>query len=383
MKALGGNQVVFYGIKGLKPEEQLADCLQQLEEYMDEKQIYPGSFIRHNIYVNESNETNYRRLKPLFEKLSKRRFPLPLIVNVLAQAPTEGDVALESTHIQGTAWNCLFKESKNGACQLIKNKKNEVVIGSVQIDKYPDMHTTATKAFSSMEKLLDKCGMNLNNVVAQWNYLERMLDEDQLLQRYQAFNNVRANFYTDYFSEGGYPASVEVGMDTGGLIIQFLAVKERVIHSSLIDNPLQKAAHQYSADVLSTGGLDNGETASAPLLERARTLKLGSQTMLFVSGTSAIIGERVTAEGDVAEQTMVVFNNIKQLSSAENRKQQGIASPKGASYSFARVFVHNTDDMNTVYETIHPIFGDTPVLLVQAALPRKDILIEVSVEMDI
>lgn len=375
--------MVFYGLKGLKPEEQLNDCLQQLEEYMDEKQIYPGSFIRHNIYVNVKDEASYKQIKPLFEKLSKRRFPLPLLVNVIAQPPVEGDVALESTHIKGSEWNCLYKETGQGACQLIKNKKHEVVIGSVQIEKHPDMHTTATKAFSGIEKLLDKCGMNLNNLVSQWNYLERMLDEDQLLQRYQAFNNVRANFFADYFSQGGYPASVETGMDTGGLIIQFVAVKDRDKLSLPINNPMQKAAHQYSTEVLSDQGLFNGETASAPLLERARTLHLGNHNMLFVSGTSAIIGERTTAEGDIAEQALVVFNNIKQVSASDNLLQHGVAPFKKALYSLARVYVQDAGLLKDVYEIIHPIFGEVPVLLVQASLPRKEILVEISVEMEL
>jgi hypothetical protein len=52
MKILGGNQVVFYSSRTGSYDVQLSDCLEQLEEYMDENQIYSGSFIRHNIFID-------------------------------------------------------------------------------------------------------------------------------------------------------------------------------------------------------------------------------------------------------------------------------------------------------------------------------------------
>jgi len=381
MKILGGNEVVFYALPGGKPDEQLNDCLQQLEEYMDEHQIYPGSFIRHNIYVNLTEFSTYNNLKVKLMKLAKRRFPLPLLVNIITQAPVEGDLALESTYILGPNWKCLHKESKYGACQLVKNNKVEMAIGSVQISKYPDMKSCAEKAFEQMEILLEKCDMGMVDVVKQWSYLERILDEDMMTQRYQSFNDVRKRYYDNDFDEGGYPASTAVGMATGGLIIEFIAIKNRNTHSVKITSPVQKEAHLYSAEVLSGNSAFEETPPSAPKLERGRTLKIGSKTMLFISATSAIIGERITAEGDVTEQTLVALDNIKKLTDIINLKEAGINTANQGAFTLVKAYVQKQSEIDSVLQILVPLFKNIPLLIVQADLPRKEILVELEAEM--
>lgn len=381
MKILGGNQVVFYALPGEKPDEQLNDCLQQLEEYMDEHQIYPGSFIRHNIYVNLIEFSTYNTVKAKLMKLAKRPFPLPLLVNIITQAPVEGDLALESTYIQGPLWKCLHKESKYGACQLVKNNKVEMAIGSVQVSKYPDMKSCAEKAFEQMETLLEKCDMGMADVVKQWSYLERILDDDMMTQRYQSFNDVRTRYYDTDFEEGGYPASTAVGMATGGLIIEFMAIKNRNTHTAKIESPVQKAAYLYSSDVLSGEGAFDETLPTTPKLERGRSLKIGSKTMLFISATSAIIGERITADGDVKEQTLVALDNIKKLTDIINLKETGINAPNQGAFTLVKAYVQKQSEIDKVLEILVPLFKNIPLLIVQADLPRKEILVELEAEM--
>lgn len=381
MKILGGNQVVFYATHGGDLEDQLSDCLEQLEIYMNENQIYPGSLIRHNIFINISENKQYLAIKPKLELIAKRRFPLPLIINIIAQKPAEGDLALESTHINSNEWNCLFKETKYGSCQIVKKNDQEVVLGSVQVDKFPDMQHNAEQAFEQMEKLLSKCNLSLSALVKQWSYIERMMDEDIMHQRYQAFNDVRTKYFDHDFDGIGYPASTEVGTLTGGIQIEFLAVKNRTKTSKKIDNPAQKPTSDYSQNILKGDGLYEKNAPTTPKLERARSLNIDGKTMVFISGTSSIIGERLTAVGDAKEQAIVILENFKKINGLKNLIEAGFKTEKVGDFTLIKAYVNNVENFNEVYEILIQSFNDIPFLMVQADLPRKKILVELEAEM--
>lgn len=381
MKILGGNQVVFYPLKTGSYEVQLADCLEQLEEYMDEFQIYPGSFIRHNIFVKVTDWAAFNKLKPKLEHIAKRRFPLPMLVNFIMAAPVHGLIALESTHVQSTLWNCLYKEEINGACQHMKHGKTEVVLGSVKVNNASELFKNAEVAFQTIDLLLSKCGMGFQNIVKQWNYLERMLEEDLGLQRYQIFNDLRTRFYDDDFVGIGYPASTEIGTSHGGVVIEFFAVKNREKLVRPIENPLQRAPHEYSADVLPEKGAFSKAMPTTPKVERAQYLALNKQAMVFVSSTAAMVGERVISVGNVKEQAAYIIEIFKKMLAEQHLVNSGIETAKSGRYSLLKAYVKHASDFEKVVQIIESNFSRLPILVIQAELPRKEMLVEMETEM--
>lgn len=381
MKILGGNQAIFYASCKGNLDVQLADCLEQLEEYMDENQLYPGSFIRHNIFVRVSDWTQFFKIKPSLLQIAKRRFPLPLLVNFIPAAPVEGDVALESTHIHSNLWNCLFKEHEHGACQHMKSGKEEVVIGSITINTPGSFSSQVEEAFQSMDILLAKCGMEFSNIVRQWTYIERMHDEDQGIQRYQIFNDTRSKYYADEFDTGGYPASTEIGIPNGGIMIEFFAIKNRKNRTKVISNPLQKAPHEYSASVLSSKGLGNQLEPTTPKVERAQYFSLQKQAMIFVTATPAIVGERIAYESDAKEQAAFIVENFKKLLAATNLEKAGIEASGNGQISLIKGYVQHEADLQKVLKVLYPHFSKIPFVLVQASLPRDRFLVELEAEM--
>jgi enamine deaminase RidA (YjgF/YER057c/UK114 family) len=244
------------------------------------------------------------------------------------------------------------------------------------------MQSSAEQAFEQIEQLLDQCGLSMGDVVKQWNYLERMLEKDFSVQRYQIFNDVRTRYYDQDFEGRGYPASTETGMLTGGLIIEFLAVKGRNERSLTVNNPIQKAPYEYSSDVLAGEGAYNKTGPTTPKLERARSLTIDQRSMLFISGTSSIIGERLTAGGDVAEQTVTIIETIKKLLERKNLEAAGLKPAADApKLSLLKIYVAKAADFDQVYHVIEAFMGKAPTLMVQATLPRKEILVEIEAEM--
>lgn len=381
MKILGGNQVVFYTRKSGNFEIQLSDCLEQLEDYMDEFQIYPGSLIRHNIFVDVADSSTYHSIKPRLEQIAKQRFPLPMLVNVIAQKPFKGDLALESTHIKSTQWNCLFKETKYGSCQLMKHGKDNIVLGAVQVNESRLIKDNAEKAFEQIEELLEKCGLAMGDLVKQWSYIENMLDASIQPQPYQTFNDVRTRYYDNDFTNSGFPASTEVGIQTGGLIIEFMAVNQRNSRSIKIDNPAQKAPQEYSQEVLANEGAYEKSSPTSPKLERARSLTIDKKTMIFISGTSSIIGERITAIGDAREQTFIALENFKKIIEQNNLKAAGLTSVNIKTFTLLKAYVKSDTDFQTVKSLLNAQFENVPMLVVQTDLPRKEILVELEAEL--
>jgi len=213
----------------------------------------------------------------------------------------------------------------------------------------------------------------VKSIVRQWNYLEDILGFDGDEQRYQEFNNVRSGIYGNSFEEEGYPAATGIGMNRGGVIIEFVAVKSTEMVSHPVDNPAQIAAHVYSEEVLI------GEECvlkTTPKFERARYFELQNKKMIFISGTASITGEKTVGIDDPVKQTEVTIQNIQRLYSGEILK--GLSRDKlHARYGHARVYVKNRKDFAAIKKAFQVHYGKLPVVYLIADICRDDLLVEI------
>ena len=213
----------------------------------------------------------------------------------------------------------------------------------------------------------------INSIVRQWNYIENILGFDGEKQRYQEFNNVRSGIYGHSFLGKGYPAATGIGMNQGGIIIEFIAIQSDRLITSAIDNPEQIAAHSYSKNVLV------GEECvlkTTPKFERARYLELFDKKIIFISGTASIRGEHTVGDGDPAIQTEVTIDNIKQLYSDKvlSKISNGDLVAK---YGHARIYVKDRKDFAAIKKTFRLHFGNLPVVYIVADICRPDLLVEI------
>jgi len=144
--------------------------------------------------------------------------------------------------------------------------------------------------------------------------LEDIIGFEGEKQKYHEFNNVRSVFYGNYFENTGFPVATGIGMNRGGIILEFVAVKSKEVKSSVIDNPEQIAAHNYSGNVLIG---EDCLVKTTPKFERARYFEMYDKKMIFISGTASIVKERTEGVGDPIKQTETTIHNIQQLYSSE------------------------------------------------------------------
>ena len=234
--------------------------------------------------------------------------------------------------------------------------------------------------FSKVEAILENEGLDFSDIVRQWNYIENILgvtsENKELKQNYQIFNNVRSNFYQTSSFKNGYPAATGIGMNVGGIILDFIAVssaKNIAIHP--IKNPRQIDAHQYSAEVL-VG--ENSAYKASPKFERAKVVANQTVNDIYISGTAAILGQDTIEQPAVADQTKITIQNIKNLISLDNLQANGVAVTRNVkSPSYIRVYVKNNADIFKVKKICNECFNGVPALYLVSDICRDNLTVEI------
>lgn len=165
--------------------------------------------------------------------------------------------------------------------------------------------------FIAIDNLLKKEGFPINSIVRQWNYIEQIIDYENDNQNYQSFNNAREDFYNKTTWENSYPAATGIGANLGGVLIDLDAAlftsPDFTIHP--IDNKMQIAAHDYSHKVLE----ESEERKATPKFERAKSISIDDNTIVYVSGTAAIRGEESLRNVGLEKQLNITMENIEHL----------------------------------------------------------------------
>lgn len=369
MYFLNGDRIYINPKNGCKSiEEQLHNCFQQLTKINSGKKIF-----KLNFFVDTVSDIDYLKLQQKIQSEVESIFTVKILLSVIAQPPLTCKILIEACFFDTLIWKTTpFLEGNNGAV-LFQNESSKVLIGNVQSSSNQSCNLNTKSVFEELMHIFNRSEFPINSIVRQWNYIEDILGFDGQEQRYQAFNNARSAVYGSMFNENGYPAATGIGMNRGGIIIEFIAVLSNELKSLPINNPTQIAAHTYSKNVLA------GEECvlkTTPKFERARYLELFGKKLIFISGTASIIGEKTVGIGDPAEQTEITINNIKQLYSAEILEKLTVETlnPK---YGHARVYIKNRKDFPAIKKTFKSHFGKLPVVYIIADICRNDLLVEI------
>lgn len=297
----------------------------------------------------------------------------------IAQRPLTADLAVEVHRVDASfEGEVVYKVYRNLPYVLLRGRSyRELIAGGMSgRDVDSPVRKQAEEAMEQMRAVLVEEGFAVDAIVRQWNYLERITEFDGECQRYQAFNEARSSFYASATWNNGYPAATGIGMQWGGVVIDFTAVKTEgpECRSVPLDNALQIAAHAYSQQVL-MGKLSADLGKITPKFERARVLESGNERMIYVSGTAAIRGEQSLTEVGVLPQMGITLENINYLISGKNLQSKGVAG-EGV-LLMIRVYLKYPDDLEAVEAYIGGQLAGLPVIYLLADVCREELLVEV------
>jgi enamine deaminase RidA (YjgF/YER057c/UK114 family) len=349
-------------------DDQILSCFEQLQQINSGKQIY-----KLNFFADTPTKENYRQLRDQLKETVAKRFNTPVICGLIAQPPLTCRILVEAFYFDPSLWNAEFIFAENGSAALLQREGTKVLVGHSHAAAHSCCLENADAAFTTFEGLLKQAGLSFGSVIRQWNYIENITGFDGEKQRYQVFNNVRTGFYGSHFKQRGFPAATGIGMNQGGVIIEFVAVESTDAVSLPLDNPEQVAAHGYSKKVLVGNSL---EIKSTPKFERARYLEIFGRKQVFISGTASIRGEKTIGVGDPIRQTETTIQNMQRLYSREalSTVTGNLLQPV---YGHARVYVKNKKDFPAIKRTFKRYYGNLPVVYIIADICRDDLLVEI------
>lgn len=358
---------------------ELTDCIQQLQHFLLQKTEYQPVLIR--VFAKVYSTSDFLQKRNLMQQANCNFFPFSLIPQAPA-APFQ--VCVEASFVVSPANPVIYGCYRGTDYALVCNGKHREVWTAAAFPDKPDEMPDAERAFSTLKQLYAHLDFRLEDIVRQWNYIGNIYQRSKEQQQYyQLFNEVRKWYYTGLGVETGYPAATGIGMSQPGVAIETHAIKPGVeVSCDAISNPLQCEAFYYGQEVLvgQTGEIQKSK--SAPLFERARLVHDNNRSILFVSGTAAIIGQQTVAPGNAAEQTRISIKNIERLASPENllnRVPKLTCIPN--KFAYVRVYVKQAEHIALVGSICQNYFQETPITIVQADVCRENLLVEIEAEM--
>ncbi len=381
--------------EGTTAKEQLNSCLVNLPEILDTNKYQKTDVVKQSLFLRAcDNEDFLATIKEIFPLLSNFYGSSLPPTSYLGQPPeNKKHVAMELTVINSPTEDIEIKRSTLGNLRYsivrIGDFKEIHAAGLTDYNLNKKTADLSEEAFSYMKDVLDQEGMTFSDVVRQWNYIEDIVgtvtDPGSIRQNYQEFNDVRSQYYQTSDFKNGYPSATGIGMNTGGVVIEFIAVSPHKDITILpLSNPRQVDAHVYSEKVLVGDSLESSTQKASPKFERAKLVFSPHGSLIFISGTAAILGQATSKDNNVENQTQTTIDNILALVSRENIKDSGFREDiTVSSPSFIRVYVKEESKISVVKNICEDHFGQIPSLYLVSDICREDLLVEIEGVLDL
>ncbi len=373
---------------GVPASAEPAELLVRLRDELARRGLRPEHVLKLAFFVRASDPAELARrsrsVEAGLQAVLHRRRPA---VSVIPQPPERG---------RGTALEALALARPSNDVEVLAKRYRglpyvvvraaggrEVLAGGISGRGAGGLRTRIESAFRTASGLLAGEGMDLTDIVRQWNYIEDLLAVRPagrgFEQNYQIFNDIRTKAYAGAGFERGFPAATGIGMSTGGFLLELVAASGTAAEVSLpVRNPGQVDAHRYSGEVLVGERPPGGSPKSTPKFERARAVLAGGSGLCYVSGTAAISGQDVVAEGDVVGQTWATVRNIRRLVGVRNLRASGLRVRSVAStFSCVRAYVKRPRDIPAVRRICAEAFPGAPFLALAADVCRDRLLVEI------
>lgn len=205
--------------------------------------------------------------------------------------------------------------------------------------------------------------MGYPNLLRVWNYLGGINGIERDQERYKRFCAGRHEALTRLgFAPRDFPAACALGMSGAGLTVYFLASKTRGAH---IENPRQVPAYHYPRAY----GL------RSPSFARATVAQWNGNGMIFLAGTSSVVGHETAHAGDVCEQVDETLRNVAAIVSeaaARTGRNAGLEA-----LVVAKTYIRHAQDYERVAARVTAALPNAQHMFIEGQICRHDLLVEI------
>jgi chorismate lyase/3-hydroxybenzoate synthase len=246
---------------------------------------------------------------------------------------------------------------------VVWSSAGDLLIGAMAVADSGSIAARAEEAYRTLIPFVRRAGFP--SIVRMWNQVPRILENEDGLERYQAFCAGRATGFEAYgFKlEGDLPAASAVGSDGEGFVVTVLASRGKVEY---FENPRQVSAFHYPRRY----------GPRSPSFARASRVELGGEALILVSGTASIVGHASLHADDVRAQIDETVENLRLVYGAASRRElRCLSDVRGALY---RIYVKCPADLEPIRERFAPrIASDASCLWLRGDICRDELLVEV------
>jgi len=378
----------------IKPETKsdflidFSSCLSQLKVILSEIDLSSDSIIKQTIFLNAKNNDDYQHQRNLvMQQLENFYDEIIPPTSCIAQPPDDQ----QKCTIELILLKEKFKDIKlkrkviDGVAYSVINYPETMEVyasGITSSSKSYSPLECAHDAFNLMERILKAEKLDFNNITRQWNYIEDILEKksmnDGIRQNYQIFNDVRSEYYSKAEFKNGFPAATGIGMNTGGIILEFIALSQSdKVNIVPIKNPRQVNAYAYSENVLVGKPINGAPRKTSPKFERAKFTAIENTGQIYVSGTAAILGQESVSDMNAKNQTITTIENIQRLISESNLSKHDISlNSHPLKLAQLRVYAKNEEDLDDVKQACEEYYPGIPTLYLISDICRDDLLVE-------
>ncbi|MBM2814571.1 MAG: Endoribonuclease [Ignavibacteria bacterium] len=380
--------IVIYPSTTRSFEEQAVSCFERLNSTLRKRKLKFENILKLNLFIAAEQSDFPAKKKFIINEFQKRYVSTPQPIGIIAEPPADTYcVVLEVLIFVAEDFIIKHKSIDNLHYSLIENEKYiEIYAGGLTgKDVLSGVYNQSIEAYESMKKILLEEGMTFGDVVRQWNFIENLLEFTTIngteYQNYQIFNDVRSKFYSESKFPNGYPAATGIGMNCGGVVIDFIARKNKIPDNKIqiipIGNPEQIDSHKYSERSLLGNSITGDANPATPKFERAKALLNEDFLEIYISGTASIKGELTQEPDNEVRQTEITIENIKKLISTENLNRHGLEVHSNPIFNYIRVYIKNTKYIDIIREVCKMSFNVKEFLFLKADVCRNDLLVEI------
>lgn len=366
-------------------EDQLTSILNQINAFQTNQDQF---ILQLSFFIDSSNNREYLEYHHYITGITHQKLNIEPSISIIAQAPAnEIHISLELILLihKRNDTRIVYKNIKGITYTLVQSgNSKEVYAGGISPKNFDtDFTVQVDECYQLMESILSEEGLTFADIVRQWNYVENILGlynyGEEHVQHYQVLNDIRSKYYTKADFRKGYPAATGIGMDAGGLVLEFYAVQSSpVVQIIPVKNPGQVDAYNYSEAVLIGGALEKHHKKTTPKFERAKYCSVNGTSFVYISGTAAIQNEKTIGIDDIKLQTEITLENIANLVDKSNLGSVGIPDLRGqVKYAFIRVYIKKRKDVADVKAICNKYYGNIPLHYLVADICRDNLLLEI------
>lgn len=218
--------------------------------------------------------------------------------------------------------------------------------------------------FTSYQKLLSLMKkFDYQHLVRMWNYVPRINQTEENLERYKHFSVGRYKAFEEAgIIDGNYSSACAVGSDGNQGVVYLLASRQPCEH---FENPNQISAYKYPTEY----------GPRSPSFARATLATSPLTSNFFISGTASITQSESRHQGDLDKQLELTFENIQTLIDVVNSHTKFKHQPTP---SILKTYIRRPEDMDIVKNAVQRHFGKEPqVIYVRGDICREDLLVEI------